>query len=180
MIEERRIVIVGTSSTGKTTLARKLSERLKIPHRELDSFYWQAGWTPLDREVFRERVREFISQPQWITDGNYQSLASDITWSRATHIIWLDYKLLLILKQFFSRSIRRSLKKEELWNGNKETLWNNIFRPDSLLVWILKTYGENKRRFTEVKASNQFPNINFIQLRSPQETRELLNRLADC
>lgn len=56
----RRIVVVGTSGSGKTTMARRLAERLGYPHVELDALYWEPHWTPAPVEVFRERVRQAI------------------------------------------------------------------------------------------------------------------------
>ena len=39
-----RIVVVGTSGAGKTTLARRIAALLMLPHIELDAINWQPGW----------------------------------------------------------------------------------------------------------------------------------------
>ena len=41
----RRVNVVGTSASGKTTFARALAERLGVRHVELDALHWQSGWT---------------------------------------------------------------------------------------------------------------------------------------
>ncbi len=169
----KRIVIIGSSSSGKTTLAKELSHKLNIQHKELDSFYWEPNWTEADPKIFRERVDCFTKQSNWITDGNF-SQVQDLVWSRATTIIWLDYPFNIIIRQFFKRSIIRSFKKEELWNGNRETLWNSIIRPKSLLAWILKTYRRNKKRFSSLMESTEYPHAQFIQLKHPKETNIFL------
>jgi RimJ/RimL family protein N-acetyltransferase/adenylate kinase family enzyme len=173
-----RIVIVGTSSSGKTTLAKNLSSTLEIPHKELDSFYWESNWTEADPEIFRERIQNFTQKEKWITDGNFFQV-KDLVWGRATTVIWLDYPFLHIIKQFFTRSVRRSLSKEELWNGNTETFWNSIFSPNSLLMWILKSYRHNKVRIGTLLKSDEFPGTYFVRLKSPSETQEFLNKLGD-
>ena len=141
----KRIVVIGTSSSGKTTLARKLAKKLHYEHAELDAFYWEPNWTEAKTEVFRQRVNNFSQKENWVVDGNFSAIR-DILWKRATHIIWLDYPFHIIIRQFFKRSLIRSLTREELWSGNTETLWNSIFRPLSLLMWILKTYHRNLRK----------------------------------
>ena len=42
-----RIVVVGTSGAGKTTLARGIGVPLELPHIELDAINWQSGWCDL-------------------------------------------------------------------------------------------------------------------------------------
>jgi shikimate kinase len=39
--------MVGTSGSGKTTVARALAARLDIPFVELDAIYNQRGWMEL-------------------------------------------------------------------------------------------------------------------------------------
>jgi ABC-type dipeptide/oligopeptide/nickel transport system ATPase component len=41
----RRIAVVGTTGSGKTALARRISQWLDIPHVELDALYWGPHWT---------------------------------------------------------------------------------------------------------------------------------------
>ncbi len=47
----QRIYVVGTTGSGKTTLARQLARRLGISHLELDALHWDANWTPTPRET---------------------------------------------------------------------------------------------------------------------------------
>ena len=80
-IDARRIVVVGTTGSGKTTVARKLSRRLGIPHVELDALHWEPKWTPAATDVFRQRVAEALKGDAWVVDGNY-SKARDLIWPR--------------------------------------------------------------------------------------------------
>lgn len=50
-----RIIVIGTSGAGKTTLAGRISARLGIDHIEIDALYHGPGWTP--RPEFLADVR---------------------------------------------------------------------------------------------------------------------------
>ncbi|TNF01378.1 MAG: adenylate kinase [Deltaproteobacteria bacterium] len=171
-----KIVIVGSSSSGKTTLGRQLSKILGQPHQELDFFNWEENWTEAKHEVFRQRVDEFTSKTKWITDGNYGRV-QDLTINRATLVIWLDYSLPLILSRFFRRSIRRSITKEELWNGNRETLKNSMWGKESLLAWILQVYPKNIARYEEMITNNDSSKRRFLRFKTPRETKDFVQKL---
>ena len=92
----RRISVIGTSGSGKTTFARRLAERAKLPHVELDALFWGPNWTPADDTLFRERVTTALSGDAWVCDGNYSSVRPMVL-ARADTVIWLDLPLLVCL-----------------------------------------------------------------------------------
>lgn len=85
----QRIVIVGCSGSGKSSLARALSARLDLPVIHLDALYWRPGWTPSSNETFRARVAKAVAGDAWICDGGYSS-TYDLRLPRADLVIWLD------------------------------------------------------------------------------------------
>jgi len=52
----RRISIVGSSGSGKTTVGRALAVRLALPYVELDEIFHQPGWVDLPLDEFRGRA----------------------------------------------------------------------------------------------------------------------------
>src|SRR5262245_14416418 len=94
-----RVVVVGTSCSGKTTFARELVAIIGSPHTELDALHWGPDWTI--RADFPERVRTAAAQPCWVMDGNY-SVVRHILWPRATAIVWLNFSFALT----FGRALR--------------------------------------------------------------------------
>jgi adenylate kinase family enzyme len=159
----QRILVIGTTGSGKTTLARAIAGRLGLPHGEQDSWFHQPGWQAAPTEQFRARVAAFTSQNAWVMDGNY-SKARDIGWARADTLVWLDYPAGIVFWRLLTRTVRRVLTRQELWNGNRESL-RNVVQPDSPLPWFFKTHW--KRRHETPQQIAQFPNLRVIRLRSP-------------
>ncbi|MCK4314185.1 MAG: adenylate kinase [Anaerolineae bacterium] len=142
----QRIVVVGTSGSGKTTTAGQIAQRLGITHVELDAIHWEPDWTMAPLDVFRERTAQALSGDVWVVDGNY-SKVRDIVWSRADTVVWLDYTLPVIMWQLVRRTLRRSLTREELWGGNRESLRMALFSRESILLWALQTYRRRRREY---------------------------------
>lgn len=43
-----RILIIGDSCSGKTTMGRRISTQTGIPHLDLDEIHWLDNWTEKD------------------------------------------------------------------------------------------------------------------------------------
>jgi adenylate kinase family enzyme len=175
--DARRIVVTGSTGSGKTTLARQLSQLLGIPHVELDAFNWEPNWTQATTEVFKQRVAEALRGDNWVVDGNY-SAVRDLVWPRAALLVWLDFPLRVIMWRLFWRTLLRGIKKEELWNGNREQLRTNFLSRDSLFIWVLKTYWRRRREYPDLLKQPEYAHLKVVRLRSSKEMRRWLRRFA--
>lgn len=174
----RRIAVVGTTGSGKTTLACHVSRLTGCPHVELDALHWAANWTPVPDDVFRERTRRALRGDRWVVDGNY-SKVRDIIWARADTVVWLDYALPVIMGRLVWRTLRRVIKQEELWNGNRERLWPQLFSRDSIFLWALQTYRRRRREYPFLFSRPEYAHLTVVHLRSPQAARDWLSSLAE-
>ena len=170
----RRIVVIGTTGSGKTTLARELACRLGVPHVELDALHWEPNWTPAESGVFSQRVTEALQGDGWVVDGGY-SKVRNLIWPKATDVVWLDYALALKMSRLFWRTLRRSMTGEELWNGNRERFRNAFLSRDSLFVWLLKTHWSRRRLFPQAFAQPEHAHLRVVRLRYPRETKRWLS-----
>ena len=169
----RRIVVVGTTGSGKTTLAGQIARRLRIPHVELDALHWDPGWTAAPTDVFRERVARALAGDVWVVDGNYGKVR-EVIWDRAEQVIWLDYSLPRILLRLVRRTVARVARRTELWNGNRERLLDQLGR-DSIILWALQTHGRRRRDYEALSANPEYAHLRIVRLRSPRETRRWLS-----
>lgn len=172
----RRIHVVGTTGSGKTTLARRLARRLGIPHVELDALYWGTGWTPAATELFRQRTAYALRGTAWVVDGNY-SKVRDIVWSRADTVVWLDYSLPVILWRLAQRTFRRTVMHEVLWNENRERLRDHLFSRDSLFLWALRTYRRRRREYPMLFNQPEYSHLAVVHLCSPKDAQVWLSSL---
>lgn len=86
----QRILVVGDSNTGKSTLAARLASELGIAFVELDALYGLPDWQERSTDDFRNQLREHLSVTgSWVAAGNFSS-HSHVHWPLADTMIWLD------------------------------------------------------------------------------------------
>jgi adenylate kinase family enzyme len=137
----RRVEVVGPSCSGKTTTARRLAAILGVPYVELDALHHDAGWTEAPAEVLQERVRAALDAAPdgWVVDGTYFGKLGTLVLDRADTIVWLDIPFRTAIRRVLWRTLRRAVKREELWNGNRESL-RLAFSRDSIVLWVFRTH----------------------------------------
>lgn len=167
----QRIVIIGTTSSGKSTLAGKLANRFGLSYIDLDALHWEPNWTEAPLEVFRERVRNRIQAQAWVVAGNYH-IVRDLVWAQAEAIIWLDYSFLRVFWQLTKRTFKRWWTQELLWGTNRENLWMHfkLWSDESLYHWLFKTYWRRKREFPVLLSKPEHHHLQLLHFKHPRET----------
>ena len=162
----KRIVVVGNSGSGKSTMARRLSAGLECPRLELDSVMHQANWTPIADDDFRGQVATFMAAtPVWVIDGNYLQVR-DAVWSAADTVVWLDPPRLANMRAVIGRTVMRLLTRRTLWNGNRER-WSNLFRLDpeeSVVAWAWHHHGKRRAEYEAAMQDPRWGHLTFVRL----------------
>jgi adenylate kinase family enzyme len=167
----QRIVVTGSTGSGKTTLARDLADGPGLSYVELDALYWDAGWTAAPREVFRTRADAALPPAGcWVADGNYRAVR-DISWGRADTLLWLDYPLTLVFWRLARRTLWRGIARVELYNGNRERLREHLLTRQSLFLWLLKTHRQYRREYPAALAQPEYAHLRVERFRRPSDAR---------
>jgi adenylate kinase family enzyme len=166
----RRVLVVGNSGSGKSTVAARLAVLLDVPHIEMDALHHGPHWTEVPDEVMRARVADAVRGDGWVADGNY-SRVRDLIWPRAELLVWLDPPLHVILRRLARRTFQRWRGREELWGmaGNRESLRAQFASRDSLFLWALTSHRSRRRRYQELLAANEYPQLQIVRLTYPRE-----------
>lgn len=166
----QRVLVAGTSGSGKTTLARALSERLGVPHHELDALYHGPGWVP--RSEFESEVAAFVATPEWVAEWQYSAVRSLLR-GRADLLVWLDLPRRVVFARLLRRTLYRRLRRTPLWNSNVEPPLRTFFTDrDHLLRWAWRAHARTGPRVLAALDDPTGPVV--VRLGSPREVRTWL------
>lgn len=161
----RRVLVAGTSGSGKTMLARRLSAELGVPHVEIDALFHGPGWTP--RTAFEKDVQRFSAGPAWVTEWQYSAVRAHLA-ERADLLIWLDLPKKVVMRQVAVRTLTRRLRRQRLWNGNIEPpLWTLFTDREHIVRWAWTTHHKTAVRVRALL--QQRPDLTIVRLRSHAE-----------
>lgn len=177
----KRVSVVGNAGSGKSRLAERIAGILGVPYVELDAVYHLPGWEPIDPAEFFARVTAVAATDVWVIDGNYRRVVVDgPVWQRADMVVWLDLPRRTVMRQVTARTVRRVIRREELWNGNREPL-RNLWAWDpykSIIRWAWTQHAKYQERYSSAMASPTLAHIDFVRLRSHNEVEAWLSTFS--
>lgn len=168
-----RIDIVGLPASGKSTLAKKISEKLSIPHIHLDRFWFENGGrqgrhdTP-NIDAVKERVKEMAMEAakaeSWVSDGVYMNVQEEIA-PLADVIVFLNIPLLERLFNHAHRAFFEPKRHAELSLREEITFFREIIRRER----------KNKPKLLKFVETHKHK---VLILRSQKEAEEYLRQLS--
>lgn len=162
--------MAGTSGSGKTTTAARIAAVLRVPHTEIDSLFHGPGWTP--RPSFEADVHRVAAGPAWVTEWQYDTVREHLA-DRADLLVWLDLPRALVMRQVIRRTVIRRLRRETLWNGNREPpLWTIFTVPDNIIRWAWQTHHRSAERVRALVRER--PELTVVRLSSRKEIDDWL------
>lgn len=176
----RRVSVVGNSGSGKTHFSSSLSTLLGVPHVELDAIHHLPNWQPIDSTTFIDEVAAIASSDAWVIDGNYRAVVSEgPVWQRADTVVWLDLPRRVVMRAIVARTLRRIVRREVLWNGNREPL-RNLYAWDpqkSVIRWAWTQHAAYQHRYGSAMSADERAHLHFVRLRSRADAARWLESL---
>jgi adenylate kinase family enzyme len=177
-----RIVVVGSSGSGKTTTAATIAGKLGLPHLEMDTVFHRDGLADEAHEDFLPILDEFTSADRWIVDGNYTSQGTtDVVWPKADTFVWLDPPRRVAMYRVIRRTLKRTLLREELWNGVREPM-SNLYSLDpyrNIIVWTWTRHPHVRDKYQTAMADGRWEHAEVHRLRSAAEVEGFIGSLGN-
>jgi adenylate kinase family enzyme len=167
--QAQRVLVIGCSGLGKTTLSRKLSDQFDLPYWSVDrDVFWLPGWTPRDRGDQRRIIADIIAGDRWLMDGSNSS-TFDLRLPRADLVIWLNLPRRVALWGLARRvAANYGRVRFGMAEGCPEKL------PDREFLSYVWTFDRIYPAVFAQKFDQNAPDLPVVRLRSRQEVNALV------
>lgn len=165
-----KIMIIGSSGSGKSTFSRELGAILKIPVHHLDVYYWRPEWQETPPEEWAEFNKNLVLKDEWIIDGHY-GRTIEIRMQAADIIFFFDLSPWITTYRVIKRRIQYHKKtRPDLNEGCAESLdWQFI-----KYVWNFRR-DKSPGIIDKLKKHSNYTKV--IMIKHPKEAKWILNEL---
>ncbi len=153
LLEVNRVLVIGCSGGGKTTLSVQLANRLSLEYISIDrDVRWLPNWTERDKRQQRKMITEMVNRDRWLMDGSGAS-TFDLRLPRTDLILWVRVTRYTALKGLTLRVIRNlGSVRPEMAEGCPEKLpdleflsyiWNFEKKHTPIFIEIIDKHGSD-------------------------------------
>lgn len=163
----RRILVIGSGGAGKSTLSRRLGERLGLEVLHLDAFFWRPGWVETPKDEWRRTVEGLCARESWVMDGNFSGTL-DVRLAACDTVVFLDLPRAVCLWRVLKRLVMyRNRRRPDMAEGCGEKL------DPKFLHWVW-TFPSTSRRKILARLDEAGAGKRVERLRSDAEVERFL------
>lgn len=163
----KKVVVIGSGGSGKSTFAHELGERTGIEVIHLDREYWRPNWEKTPVDEWEPKVAAMLERDSWIMDGNFGG-TREMRLRAADTIIFLDLPRRVCLWRILKRTLKYyGRSRPDMTEGCNE-------RFDlEFVLWVWNYPKATRNRV--LTALDEFPDKTLVRLRSNSEIIEYLD-----
>jgi adenylate kinase family enzyme len=171
--QSERIMVIGCSGGGKSTLSRKISQRLDLPYFSMDKeFFWLPGWIKRSKDEERRLIAEVVAGGRWLMDGTGPS-TFDLRVPRTQLVVWVRMPRWLCLWGICKRAFFHFGKtRPDMAPGCLERV------PDREFLTYIWTFEERFAPLVVAGLDKHGPEVPVFQLKSRRDVNRLLDLLG--
>ena len=160
-----RVLVIGCPGSGKSTFSRALAEKTGLPLIHLDQLYWNADRTTVEKQVFRQRLKDALEGETWIIDGDYAS-TMELRLQRCDTVFFLDYP----------EEVCLSGVRDRVGKPRADLPWTET-GVDAELIGVVRNYRRDKRPVV-LKLLDRYADKEIHVLVSRREAAVFLENMA--
>ena len=159
----KKIIVVGSCGSGKSTFSGRLHGITGIPLYHLDNIKWKADKTRISREEFVPKLEKLLQKEEWIIDGDY-SLTYEMRIRACNTVFFLDYDEETCMSGITERVGKK--RPDIPWMDDEL---------DPVLVERIRSYRKDKRPVL-YKLFEKYPGKQVIVFQSRGQAEEWLEK----
>jgi adenylate kinase family enzyme len=171
--DSRRVLVIGSAGSGKSTFSRALGAKTGLPVIHLDVHYWKPGWVKPSDEEWRGKQLALLASDEWIADGNYYETL-DTQVQRATTVVLLDTPWWVCAGRAFVRGVRKRPDWMKMPEGCVDS-WRQRLRDEWRLVGVVYRQRASEPARARALVSEHGSHVTMHVLSSKREVRDFLD-----
>lgn len=166
----QKVCVLGNTASGKSFLASRIAQLLKMESISLDQIFWKQNWTSLSLEAFYREQQKILKQEAWVIDGTFSECGLAERFEAADLVVFLDSNPLVCLLRAIKR---RGKDKKRLPKGADDTQLS-FGQSLKFALEILRFNGQERSQILLLASQSA---QKFIFLHHWKEEAKLLERI---
>lgn len=169
-----RIVLLGVTGSGKSTIARRVERERGIPAVDIDALAWRPGWVKTPEDELAAAAAAIAQRDAWVLDSAWRAILPAVL-PRTQLVVALDLPRRVSLTRLLRRTVVRLVTRAPVCGENVESL-GSVFSHDSIIAWHFRSYPRKREQIATWESDPQMPPV--LRLRSSRDVENWVAALG--